>query len=101
MDRTRSGSGRGCPIASRRCRGWLFAVGLGAATALSAGPAQAGLCGGTNYPFPYTDVAAVGSPFCPGILEAFVTGVTNGTAPGTFSPNENVTRVQMTTFLQR
>jgi hypothetical protein len=101
MDRAVFGFGLSYPIASRACRGWLFALGLGAATALSAVPAQAQMCGGTAYPFPYTDVGAVGSPFCLGILEAFVTGVTNGTAPGTFSPNENVTRVQMTTFLQR
>jgi hypothetical protein len=59
------------------------------------------LCGGTNYPFPYTDVSGVGAAFCPGIMEAFVTGVTKGTTPTTFSPDETVTRVQMTTFLQR
>jgi DNA-binding beta-propeller fold protein YncE len=43
----------------------------------------------------------VGAAFCPGIMEAYVTGVSKGTTPTTFSPNETVTRVQMTTFLQR
>jgi hypothetical protein len=59
------------------------------------------MCGGTSYPFPYTDVASVGTAFCPGIMQAYVTGVSKGTTPTTFSPNETVTRVQMTTFLQR
>jgi hypothetical protein len=59
------------------------------------------LCRGTNYPFPYTDVSGVGAAFCPGIMEAYVTGVSKGTTPTTFSPNETVTRAQMTTFLQR
>jgi hypothetical protein len=58
-------------------------------------------CGTGMYPFPYTDVGSVGDPFCPGILEAYVTGVSKGTTPTTFSPNNTVTRVQMTTFLQR
>jgi YVTN family beta-propeller protein len=34
-------------------------------------------------------------------MEAYVTGVSKGTTPTTFSPDETVTRVQMTTFLQR
>jgi hypothetical protein len=34
-------------------------------------------------------------------MEAYVTGVSKGTTSTTFSPNETVTRVQMTTFLQR
>jgi YVTN family beta-propeller protein len=59
------------------------------------------MCGGSSYPFPYTDVSGVGPAFCPGIMEAYVTGVSKGTSPSTFSPNENVSRVQMTTFLQR
>jgi DNA-binding beta-propeller fold protein YncE len=58
-------------------------------------------CGTGMYPFPYTDVGSVGDPFCPGIMEAYVTGVSKGTTPTTFSPNNTVTRVQMTTFLQR
>jgi hypothetical protein len=89
-------------LGSRRRRGWLFALGFGFAGAMSIVPAQAQqLCGGVLYPFPYTDVSAVGAPFCPGIMEAYVTGISKGTTPTTFSPNATVTRVQMTTFLQR
>ncbi len=85
-----------------RSRRLLLIVGFGIASALSVAPAQAQeMCGGTTYPFPYTDVSGVGAAFCPGIMEAYVTGVSKGTTPTTFSPNENVTRVQMTTFLQR
>jgi DNA-binding beta-propeller fold protein YncE len=58
-------------------------------------------CGTGMYPFPYTDVSSVGAAFCPGIMEAYVTGVSKGTTPTTFGPNNTVTRVQMTTFLQR
>jgi hypothetical protein len=81
---------------------WIAALGFGLATALSVAPVQAQeLCGGTTYPFPYTDVSGVGAAFCPGIMEAYVTGVSKGTTMTTFSPNETVSRVQMTTFLQR
>jgi YVTN family beta-propeller protein len=90
---------------SIRCanlRRWLFAIGLGAASVTSLAPVQAQqLCGGVAYPFPYTDVASVGAAFCPGIMEAYVTGVSKGTSPTTFSPNETVPRLQMATFLQR
>jgi hypothetical protein len=77
---------------------WIAGLGLAAAnaTVFAAEP-----CGTGSYPFPYTDVASVGDPFCPGIMEAYVTGVSKGTTPTTFSPNNTVTRVQMTTFLQR
>jgi hypothetical protein len=80
----------------------LVVTGFGIACALSIASVQAqGLCGGATYPFPYTDVSGVGAAFCPGIMEAYVTGVSKGTTPTTFSPNNTVTRVQMTTFLQR
>jgi hypothetical protein len=80
----------------------LVVVGLGVASTLTVAPLQAQeMCGGTTYPFPYTDVSGVGAAFCPGIMEAYVTGVSKGTTPTTFSPNNTVTRVQMTTFLQR
>jgi hypothetical protein len=69
--------------------------------ALVAGAALATPCGSGNYPFPFTDVAAVGDAFCPGIMQAYTTGVTKGTTATTFSPNEVVPRLQMTTFLQR
>src|SRR5277367_77953 len=75
---------------------------LGFAGAMCIVPVRAQeLCGGIDYPFPYTDVSGVGAAFCPGIMEAYFTGVSKGTTPTTFSPNETVTRVQMTTFLQR
>jgi YVTN family beta-propeller protein len=99
VDRSLLGFGLG--FSSRPRRGWFLALGFGVASALSTAPAQATLCGGVAYPFPYTDVAGVGAPFCPGIMEAYVTGVSKGTTPTTFSPNNTVTRVQMTTFLQR
>jgi DNA-binding beta-propeller fold protein YncE len=87
------------PIRSHRL---LLIVGFGIASAINVAPVQAQeLCGGIDYPFPYTDVSGVGAAFCPGIMEAYVTGVSKGTTPTTFSPNETVTRVQMTTFLQR
>jgi hypothetical protein len=73
-----------------------------AASALSVAPAQAQqMCGGQIWPFPFTDVSGVGAPFCPGIMEAYVTGITKGTTATTFSPNDDVFRLQMTTFLQR
>jgi hypothetical protein len=85
-----------------RSRRLLSVVGFGIVTALGVASAQAQeLCGGVDYPFPYTDVASVGAAFCPGIMEAYVIGLTKGTTPTTFSPDETVTRVQMTTFLQR
>jgi hypothetical protein len=81
---------------------WFVATGFGLAGVMTLAPAQAQeLCGGVDYPFPYTDVSGVGAAFCPGIMEAYVTGVSKGTTPTTFSPNNTVTRVQMTTFLQR
>jgi DNA-binding beta-propeller fold protein YncE len=89
-------------LGSSALRRVLLIVGLGVVISLSIAPAQAQQpCGTGIYPFPYTDVSAVGDPFCPGIMEAYVTGVTRGTTPTTFSPNDNVPRVQMTTFLQR
>jgi hypothetical protein len=89
-------------IRSSGLRRLLLLVGFGVAGAIGIAPLQAqNLCGGVDYPFPYTDVASIGAAFCPGIMEAYVTGVSKGTTPTTFSPNETVTRVQMTTFLQR
>ena len=89
---------------SRSCSRWFVALGFGFAGAMSIAPVQGQEpCGSPPviYPFPYTDVAGVGAAFCPGIMEAYVTGVSKGTTPTTFSPTETVTRVQMTTFLQR
>jgi hypothetical protein len=91
-------------ISRRTTLGWfglrrlLVVAGLGlvavSTTAFALKP-----CGTGMYPFPYTDVGSVGDPFCPGIMEAYVTDVSKGTTPTTFGPNETVTRVQMTTFL--
>jgi DNA-binding beta-propeller fold protein YncE len=91
-----------CLLDSSGTHRLLRVVGFGIASAMSVAPVEAQeLCGGVDYPFPYTDVSGVGAAFCPGIMEAYVTGVSKGTTPSTFSPNETVTRVQMTTFLQR
>jgi hypothetical protein len=96
---------RSLPAAGSHCfRRWFLAMACGGVGAMSMAAAQAQqACGSPAviYPFPYTDVSAVGTPFCPGIMEAYVTGVSKGTTPTTFSPDETVTRVQMTTFLQR
>jgi hypothetical protein len=90
------------PSGWRHSRHGFLALGFVLASAMSITAVRAQeLCGGTNYPFPYTDVSGVGAAFCPGIMEAYVTGVSKGTTPTTFSPNSTVTRVQMTTFLQR
>src|SRR5271155_3826154 len=89
-------------LGSSGTRRLLRVVGFGIASAMSVAPVEAQeLCGGVDYPFPYTDVSGVGAAFCPGIMEAYVTGVSKGTTPTTFSPTETVTRGQMTTFLQR
>ena len=63
--------------------------------------AHATLCGSTQYPFPFTDVGGVADAFCRGIMESYVLGVTLGTTATTFHPDQNVPRLQMTTFLQR
>lgn len=88
-----------------RSGGARLRAGLAAAAAAAlfgaAPAAQATQCGTGSYPFPFTDVAGVGDAFCNGILQAYVTGITRGTTSTTFSPNDLVPRVQMTTFLQR
>jgi hypothetical protein len=90
------------PHPSRRGWRWFLTLGFGVAGTVCLAPLHAQeMCGMVEYPFPYTDVSGVGAPFCPGIMEAYVTGVSKGTTPTTFSPNDTVTRVQMTTFLQR
>ena len=88
-----------------RLYGWrerFLALGFGVASAIGFAPAQAQeLCGGVDCPFAYTDVAGVGAAFCPGIIESYAPASSRGTTPTTFSPDETVSRVQMTTFLQR
>ena len=56
--------------------------------------AQGAICG------PFTDVPS-SNGFCPFILEAFITSITQGTSPTTFSPNDPVTRAQAATFVTR
>ena len=48
---------------------------------------------------PFTDVS--GSAFFCQIAEAFVTGLTNGTSPNTYSPSAGVPREQMAAFITR
>jgi hypothetical protein len=66
-----------------------------ALTALLAGGASAllGLCG------PFTDVTD--AVFCPFVLEIYTLGITSGTTATTYSPGDNVTRLQMAAFLSR
>jgi YVTN family beta-propeller protein len=91
-----------CIRSSRRSSRWLLALGIGAASAMGVASSQAQeMCGGSSYPFPYTDVSGVVAAFCPGIMEAYVTGISKGTSPTMFSPNDDVIRLQMATFLQR
>ena len=58
-----------------------------------ASSALLGVCG------PFTDVAA--DAFCPLVLEIFYLGITTGTTATTYSPSDNVTRLQMAAFLSR
>ena len=87
-------------LTSSRYRHLLVFAGLGL-VAVSTTTFALEPCGTGMYPFPYTDVGSVGAAFCPGIMEAYVTGVSKGTTATTFSPDEAATRAQMTTFLQR
>ena len=98
MDRSVS---RRTTLGSRGLLCLLMAAGLALLAANTTALASSEPCGTRIYPFPYTDVGSVTDPFCPGIMEAYVTGVSKGTTGSTFSPNDNVSRLQMTTFLQR
>jgi hypothetical protein len=62
-------------------------------------PADTGTCGGAMTTVPFTDVMA--SPFFCQIAEAFFSGLTNGTTPTTYSPNDFVPREQMAAFITR
>ena len=64
-----------------------LAILLGAAGALI------GVCG------PFTDTA--NDAFCPFVLEILTMGITTGTTATTFSPTDNVSRLQMAAFLSR
>jgi S-layer homology domain len=70
---------------------------LAAAAALFGG-AVAGIladCG------PFTDVGAGPPNFCPFILEVYSLGITAGTSPTTYAPNDPVTRGQMAVFIAK
>src|SRR5580765_6405293 len=58
----------------------------GATTALS-------VCG------PFTDVSD--AAFCPFVLEIFYLGISTGTTPTTYSPEQSLSRLQAATFLPR
>jgi hypothetical protein len=77
---------------TRARRGGPWAAAL---AALFGGAASGllGLCG------PFTDTAA--DAFCPSVLEIFTLGITTGTTATTYSPGDNVTRLQMAAFLSR
>src|SRR6185436_1530803 len=71
----------------RRSLSFSLALAGGAASAVLGG------CG------PFTDTAA--DSFCPFVLEVFTLGITTGTTATTYSPGDNVTRLQMAAFLSR
>ena len=48
---------------------------------------------------PFTDVSSGG--FCANVLEIYYLGITTGTTPTTYSPDDPVTRLQMAAFLSR
>ena len=78
---------------SRTPRRFLVALLAFAVAGLGAAGALVGTCG------PFTDTAA--DAFCPFVLEIFYLAVTTGTTATTYSPGENVTRLQMAAFLSR
>ncbi len=47
---------------------------------------------------PFTDVSG---PFCPFILQVYYLGITSGTSPTTYSPDDPVTRGQAAVFIAR
>jgi hypothetical protein len=77
-----------------------LAAALAAAAALLAGGAGFLAAGVLTPCGPFTDVEFV-DPFCPFVLEIFRLGITTGTTPTTYAPNDIVTRLQMSAFLSR
>jgi hypothetical protein len=61
--------------------------------------ADTGNCGGGPFTLPFTDVSGNGF-FCQ-IAAAYFSGLTNGTTPTTYSPNDPVPRAQMAAFVTR
>src|SRR5262250_2313998 len=62
-------------------------------------PADTGTCGGAMTTLPFTDV--MGNIFFCSIAEAYFSGLTNGTTPTTYSPDDFVRRDQMAAFTTR
>ena len=71
----------------------LPALAVAASLLLGGAAGALGTCG------PFTDVAA--DAFCPFVLEIFYLAITTGTTATTYSPGDNVTRLQMAAFLSR
>ena len=61
----------------------------------------ANTCGGLPTAVPFTDLGPIYAGFCPGIEQAYWSGLTTGTTATTFSPSDTVTRDQMATFITR
>jgi hypothetical protein len=61
--------------------------------------ADTGTCGGAMTTLPFTDV--MGNIFFCQIAEAYFSGLTNGTTPTTYSPDDFVRRDQMSAFVTR
>jgi hypothetical protein len=80
----------------RRCFPWLLGAALLTFLPTRTGKvlAQGAICG------QFTDVPS-SSVYCPFILQAFISGITQGTSPTTFSPGDLVSRDQMVTFFTR
>src|SRR5262244_3160509 len=62
-------------------------------------PADTGTCSGVMTTLPFTDV--MGNIFFCQIAEAYFSGLTNGTTPTTYSPDDFVRRDQMAAFVSR
>lgn len=77
----------------------LFLI-VGLATISVRLKADTGTCGGQMITLPFGDVAAGNVFFC-SIAEAYFSALTNGTAPGAYSPGANVPREQMAAFITR
>ena len=80
----------------RRCIPWLLGAALLMFLPTRTGRvlAQGAICG------QFTDVPA-SSVYCPFILEAFISNITQGTSPTTFNPGDAVSRDQAATFFTR
>ena len=69
-------------------------------TAISTLRAETGTCGADNITLPFVDVSGGNIFFC-AIAEAWISGLTNGTTPTTFSPSVDVPREQMAALITR